>query len=205
MTTTPPPPPNRDGSGHHGASSWSPEAGQGVHHFPQHEDTFAGETQQPQWNASSVNADGTPRQTSYPGPSGPGHYAPPHGQPTREHASDTDRLVAIFCHLSGIIAFVLSGGLLPFLGPLVVWLLYKDKDPFVRRSAAGSFNFHVVVGIVYISLVVITVATVFLATPLTVTVAAVATVLYLWWTISAAMKASRGEPYTYPMELKILN
>lgn len=182
---------------------------------PSQDDAFVGETRQPQWNASSTNPDGSPRQDVYPNASGDpyahqgqygaGHYAPPHGGYASSGASDSDRLVAVFCHLSGIIAFVLSGGLLPFLGPLVVWLLYKDKDPFVRRAAAGSFNFHVVAAIVFIALWIITIITWGLALPLTLLLFVIAGALYLWWTISASMKASKGEPYTYPVEIKILD
>lgn len=180
MTTTPPPP-----FDHSGAASG---------HGPA-EDTFAGQ------------------QTPTSGPYGPagGPSAQPGGQPrfggpgTGSPASDGDKVVAVFCHLSGIIAFVLSGGLLPFVGPLIVWALYKDQDPFVRRSAAGSFNFHVIVAVVYLALGLLTLITAGLAMIITVPVALVVGVLYLWWTISASLKASRGEMYTYPMEWKILD
>lgn len=199
MTTTPPPPPNHQGAGH----------GSSVPH-----DTFAGERpatgQGPTMNGqphSGSQAFGGQQAgaSAHGGPGGHsadtagGHYAPP-----QNSASDSDKMVGMFCHLSGIIAFVLSGGWLPFLGPLLVWALYKDKDPFVRRAAAGSFNFHVVVTVVAWALWIITLVTLFLAAPLTLLVAAVGVVLYLWWTISATLKASRGEPYTYPIEWKIL-
>lgn len=172
-----------------------------------------GEARQPQWNASSTTPDGAPHRDAYPNTSGDqyghqgqyggGHYAPPQGG--RGDASDTDRVVAMMSHLSGIISSILSAGWLPFLGPLLVWLLYKDKDPFVRRAAAGSFNFHVVVTLAFVALWVITLATLFLATPLTLLLGAVIAVVYLWCTISATIKASRGEQYTYPLEWKILN
>ncbi|WP_462417762.1 DUF4870 domain-containing protein [Kytococcus sp. Marseille-QA3725] len=122
----------------------------------------------------------------------------------RTGADSNDKLVAMFCHLSGIIATVLTGGWLPFLGPLIVWAVYQDKDPFVRRAAAGSFNFHVVATIAFWSAWIITLITFGLALPLTLLAFLVFTVLYLWWTISATIKASRGEPYEYPIELKIL-
>lgn len=220
MTTTPPPPPNPDGAGRNGSSAWSPQGGQDPvgprgQSTPPQDDAFVGEARQPQWNASSTNPDGSPRQDAYPNASGDpyanqgqhggGHYAPPHGGYAPSGASDSDRLVAVFCHLSGIISTVLSGGWLPFVGPLVIWFLYKDKDPFVRRAAAGSFNFHVVAAIVFIALWIITILTLGLALPLTLLLFVVAGALYLWWTISASMKASRGEPYTYPVEIKILD
>lgn len=220
MSTTPPPPPNPDGAGRNGSSAWSPQGGQDPvgprgQSTPSQDDAFVGEARQPQWNASSTNPDGSPRRDAYPNASGDpyanqgqhggGHYAPPHGGYAPSGASDSDRLVAVFCHLSGIISTILSGGWLPFVGPLVIWFLYKDKDPFVRRAAAGSFNFHVVAAIVFIALWIITIMTVGLALPLTLLLFVVAGALYLWWTISASMKASRGEPYTYPVEIKILD
>ncbi|OLT36552.1 hypothetical protein BJF82_10630 [Kytococcus sp. CUA-901] len=62
-----------------------------------------------------------------------------------------------------------------------------------------------VVAIVFIALWIITIITWGLALPLTLLLFVVAGALYLWWTISASMKASKGEPYTYPVEIKILD
>src|SRR5215212_334591 len=53
-----------------------------------------------------------------------------------------ERTWAILGHLAAIVAAVISVGWLSFVGPLVIWALYKDRSPFVRQAAAGSFNFN---------------------------------------------------------------
>ncbi len=53
-----------------------------------------------------------------------------------------ERTMAILAHLSTIVAMIVSAGWLSFVGPLIVWLLYKDRSPYVRQAAAGSFNFN---------------------------------------------------------------
>ncbi|MFC0358556.1 MULTISPECIES: DUF4870 domain-containing protein [Kytococcus] len=187
MTTPPPPPNGSTGPSYSSADSSALSGGSTP------DDTFAG---------------GGPRQggPGQPGASGPG-WNGTHAAAGQK--SDSDRLVAMFCHLSGIISWVLSGGLLPFVGPLIVWLVYKDRDPFVRRAAAGSFNFHVVATIVFVTLgfglFVVAPLTFGLALFLLVPLALLATGIYLWWTISATLKANHGEPYRYPVEIKILD
>ena len=46
--------------------------------------------------------------------------------------------MAILAHLAAVIAMVVSAGWLTFVGPLIVWFIYKDKSRFVRNAAAGS-------------------------------------------------------------------
>ena len=42
---------------------------------------------------------------------------------------------------------VLSAGTLGFVGSLVIYLIYKDKGPFVRAHAANSLNIQIITGI----------------------------------------------------------
>ena len=43
---------------------------------------------------------------------------------------------------------VLSAGTLGFVGSLVIYLMYKDRGPFVRQHAANSLNVQIITGIV---------------------------------------------------------
>ena len=43
---------------------------------------------------------------------------------------------------------VLSAGTLGFVGSLVIYLMYKDKGPFVRAHAANSLNIQIITGII---------------------------------------------------------
>lgn len=113
-----------------------------------------------------------------------------------------ERTAAVLSHLSAIIAMLVTAGWLSFVGPLVMWFLYRDRSPFVRQAAAGSFNFNLwawvmnVVGwILFFSVVGI---------PIAVVLWAVAGLMTLWCHVRGAMKASRGEPFHYPAQLRIL-
>lgn len=50
---------------------------------------------------------------------------------------------AVIAHGAALAAMVLSAGLLGFIGSLVVYLMYKDRGPFVRAHAANSLNIQI--------------------------------------------------------------
>ena len=98
-----------------------------------------------------------------------------------------------------------AGGLvgLPLLGPLAVYLIYKDRSLFVRRHAAASLNFQIMLLIVSIVGVVVgfivTIATLgfglFVLVPF---------LLVLWigsiiLQIMGAVAANRGQEFRYPL------
>ena len=66
------------------------------------------------------------------------------------HLSDDERAASIVAHLSAPAAAILSAGWVSFLGPLIVWFIYKNRSVAVRRAAAGAFNFNVAFSILYI-------------------------------------------------------
>lgn len=108
-------------------------------------------------------------------------------------------------HLSAL-AGVLLGGLPAFLGPLVVWLLRRDAgDPFATDHAREALNFNLSVIIYAVAAVVVTIFTLGLALLVVAPVALVVAIGYLVVTIRAAMAASRGEPYTYPLTIRLVS
>lgn len=116
---------------------------------------------------------------------------------------DTARTLAILCHLSMLIAGVLSMGYLAFVAPLIFWFLYKDKDQLVRNAAAGSFNFAVtlflasaVAGLLMITVILI---------PVSFVIWGVVYVVGILFPILAALAASRFELYRYPATLAVLS
>lgn len=125
--------------------------------------------------------------------------------PTRDAVavSSDERTWAVLGHLSTVVAAVLSAGWLSFVGPLVVWALNKDKSRFVRTSAAGAFNFNVliwaltIVGwIFFITLIGI---------PIAIIIWAVAFIAGAYCHIKGAILANRGELYRYPWGFPILH
>ncbi|MFB9376208.1 DUF4870 domain-containing protein [Kineococcus gynurae] len=97
-------------------------------------------------------------------------------------------------------------GLLP-LGALIVYLVFKDRGPFVRQQSAEALNFTISVTLYLIGafmvatlLTVITlgfgVVTFFL--PAAVGIAAVV------FSIIAAVAAGQGQPYRYPLTIRFV-
>jgi hypothetical protein len=120
-------------------------------------------------------------------------------------ADGEERSMMMLAHLSAPVSFLLSGAWLPFLGPLLVWLFYKDRSAAVRTASAGAFNFNITMTIATVALwisVIFTLGIGFLwAIPLWIFLF----VVQVWAHVKGAMMASRGEVYTYPFQIRILS
>ena len=79
-----------------------------------------------------------------------------------------------------------------FFAPLVIYLIYKDRDPFIRRHAAQAMNFQIIVAIVLVVSVPLAFVIIGLFT------GAAAIVAFYVFSILAAVAANKGEPYDYP-------
>ncbi|MCE0486731.1 DUF4870 domain-containing protein [Ornithinimicrobium sediminis] len=209
MSTTPPPPPpqpddrDQETEQHDGEHTATPPEQQPYESQPQH-----GEGQQqygtPPHEAQQQYGEGQQQygegQQQY-GTQQP-QFAP--AQAARPLGDSEERTWAIFSHLSAPIAFLLSAGSLNFLGPLIIWAIFKDRSQLVRTASAGSFNFNVTIWIINAVAGLIAVLTLglglLLAIPVWITTFVVAAVLH----IMAAIKASNGEAYTYPLQIPIL-
>lgn len=103
----------------------------------------------------------------------------------------------MLCHISAL-AGMLIGGFGNWIGPLVIWLLKKDQFAFVDDQGKESLNFQItcfIAGLVGVITMVIGIG--FLI------VLAVG-ILWLVFTIIAAVKASEGEAYRYPFCLRLI-
>jgi uncharacterized Tic20 family protein len=103
----------------------------------------------------------------------------------------------MLCHISAL-AGMLIGGFGNWIGPLVIWLLKKEQFAFVDDQGKESLNFQItcfIAGLVGIITMVIGIG--FLI------VLAVG-ILWLIFTIIAAIKASEGETYRYPICLRLI-
>ncbi len=111
--------------------------------------------------------------------------------------------MSILAHLSALIAAVVSAGWLSIVGPLLVWVFYKDRSTIARQAAAGAFNFNlavwllIIVGWVCIFTVVLS--------PVGIIVWIVAGVAALFCHIKGAIRASNGEAYSYPFSIPVLH
>lgn len=103
-----------------------------------------------------------------------------------------ERSWATLAHVVPLVAMVLSAGTLGFVGSLVIYLLYKDRGPFVRQHAANSVNIQIITGIVLlVSFPLMLVLVGFLTFGLALLFALIVHIL-------AAVKANNGEWYTPP-------
>jgi uncharacterized Tic20 family protein len=119
----------------------------------------------------------------------------PHETP---HAlSVTERNWAMIAHLSALAFFLLPpvGGVL---GPLVVWLAKRDQSPFVAEAAKEALNFNLAVLAAYA--VCLLLALIFIGLLL----GAALLIFWLVMTVVAAIRASEGIHYRYPVTVRIV-
>jgi len=122
-------------------------------------------------------------------------YAAPHGQVSPAE----ERTMGTLAHAIPLIAMVVSAGLLGFVASLIVYLIYKDRGPFVRENAANSLNIQITMGIVLlVSIPLMLVLVGFLTWGIAFVVAFVLHLI-------GAIKANRGEWWRPPMTLRFVH
>lgn len=119
----------------------------------------------------------------------------PDGKPpaTQTDSGNTDdRNLALITHLSGIILW--------FIVPLIVWLVSKDQSDkdYLTQEAKEALNFQITVGIAYIISWILMFAVIGFV---------------LWWLvwifnlvfcIIAALQVSQSGSYRYPVSLRLI-
>ena len=125
--------------------------------------------------------------------------APTHPDDGLFAPNDEERNLAILAHLSGIAGLAL-GGLVGFLGPLIIYLMKKDASFYVESQAKEALNFQITLLIIAagcIALVVVSCGTLF---PL----AFVPMVLQVIFAVVAAIAVKDGRPYRYPFNIRLI-
>src|SRR6476469_1181067 len=118
---------------------------------------------------------------------------PGYGAPAAPLTPEQERSWATLSHVIPLVAMVLSAGTLGFVGSLVIYLMYKDRGPFVRQHAANSLNIQIITGIVLlISFPLMLVLVGFLTYGLALLFAFIVHII-------AAVKANNGEWYSPPL------
>ena len=126
------------------------------------------------------------------------NYGAPYAAPAARLSPDEERTWGTLTHVGVGAATVLSAGTLGFVAALVVYLMHKDRGPFVRHNAANAMNIQLnmllwaVIGVVLI-LVLVGFA-----------VLALVPVLGVILHVVAAVKASRGEWWYPPMTIRFI-
>ena len=117
--------------------------------------------------------------------------------------ADESRTWAILAHLSTAASTIFSAGWLGFVGPLLIWLFFRDKSMLVRKASARSFNFALALWI--ISMIAWICFFTIILFPVAIILWVVGFILSLWSPIRAAMAANRGDIYRYPFSIPILH
>lgn len=123
----------------------------------------------------------------------PAQQTPPPGYAPTPMSPTEERNLGMVAHLVPAVLLPLSAGTLGFVGSLIIYLIYKDRGPFVRAHAANSLNVQIITAIaLLLSSVLMIVLVGFLLYPLVIVVATVIHVL-------GAVKANNGEWWTPPL------
>ena len=106
------------------------------------------------------------------------------------------RNTAVAAHLS-----TLAGLAVPFgsvIGPLAVWLTRRDQDPFIDQAGREALNFGISIAIY--GAVVLVAALMLVGIPLLIAG------MIAWVVLAslAAVKASHGQAYRYPLTLRLV-
>lgn len=104
---------------------------------------------------------------------------------------------AMICHVIALVG-LLGNGIGFLLGPLILWMIKKEDDPFVDEQGKEAVNFQI---------------TMFLAMMLSAVLALVLIgfvllvigfLMMIIFPIIAAMKANEGEHYRYPISIRFI-
>ena len=107
-----------------------------------------------------------------------------------------ERNWATGCHLAAFAGYITGIGFI--LGPLVVWLLKRDTSAFVNDQGKEAVNFQITMLLAFIVSCVLII--VLIGIPLLIAVG----IIDLVFTIIAAIKASEGVAYRYPLNLRLI-
>ncbi|WP_430592820.1 DUF4870 domain-containing protein [Humidisolicoccus flavus] len=153
----------------------------------------------PQYGAPQGAFPGQPQPGYYGAPQQPHYGGPmPAGAPLQPQEEKT---AAMWAHLSGI-AWVAGLG---FVGPLIVFFMYKDRSPFVRQESREAVNFQLTM--------LIATAAIFIIGTITSIIGIGLVILLFWWVapllgiifaIIGGVRVNGGGTYRYPMSIRMV-
>lgn len=103
---------------------------------------------------------------------------------------------AVLCHLGGLFGAVIPPG--NIILPLIIWMLQRDKLPFVDDQGREAINFQISVSIYAIICAIL----IFIAIGFFLLI--VLAIFDLVITINAALQARDGVTYRYPMTIRFI-
>lgn len=111
--------------------------------------------------------------------------------------SQDEKNLATLSHLGTFVGVVLPG-MGNILVPFLIWMLKKEDSDYIAAHAKEALNFQITISLLFIlGAISIIILIGFVALPILV-------ILDIALCISAAVKASRGEYYEYPINFRLI-
>lgn len=114
----------------------------------------------------------------------------PYSQPQAPLSPTDEKTWSVLVHIGGIF--------FSWVAPLVGYLVFKDRGPFVRHNSATALNFHLTLLIAY----VVGIITSFFFVGILVIFAA--SIIAIVFGIMAAIATSNGQWYRYPLAIEFV-
>ncbi len=93
------------------------------------------------------------------------------------------------------------GGVPAFVGPLIVWLVRKDADPYAAAHGRNALNFNLSVLLYAVGLLVLTLVTFGLGLLVALPAGLALGAAWLVLSVVGTVKAANDEPYRYPLTI----
>ena len=111
--------------------------------------------------------------------------------PTQE-----EKTFGILAHLTALSGFIIPFG--HIIGPLVIWLIKKDQSAYVDRHGKEALNFQISLTIYYFVSAILIV--VFIGVIMLIGLG----IFHIVCVIMAAIKASNGIDFNYPLTIRFI-
>lgn len=184
-------PPAGAGAPPYGAPDYSaPQGGQGQHGYPGQQGQYA-----------------PPSQGGYAPPPQGGQYGAP-GQPQYAAAAPMspvdEKNAGMWGHLSGL-STIVTGGFGGWVGPLIVFMIYKDRSAFAKQEAKEALNFGILMTIIAVGLLFVGTITSFIGIGfLLLGIYWVPGLLQVIFSIIGAVRVNNGGSYRYPFNWRLV-
>ena len=117
--------------------------------------------------------------------------------------TNEERTYGMVIHLSALAAYVLPA-LGAVLGPLVAWLVWKDKSAYADDQGKEALNFQLSLFTISAALIVFSIVTLGLGFIVTGPLLGALAVGQIVFIVLATISASKGEKYRYPWSIKFV-
>ncbi len=116
-----------------------------------------------------------------------------------------DRNWAMAMHLVTLVVVLTGGWLLNLIVPLVGLLWKRDASSFIADHAREQLNFQISLTIYMVAAIVLTVLTLGLGLLVIIPIGLALAIVVIVVMIKAALAASRGEQYRFPLTMRLVS